>query len=142
MNIRTAAALLGLAAAALVASAADAPAAAPYAGQQDRSIKSLSESDIEALLGDIEAHVGDTAKAMEIFRGAISRNPDNDQYYLSLALAQLRGNDLTGAEQTLQKGLVRIPGSGKLVWGQGVVSVLRGNSAQAAERLERAGATA
>jgi len=32
------------------ASAADAPAAAPYAGQQDRSIKSLSESDIEALL--------------------------------------------------------------------------------------------
>jgi len=91
-----------------------------------------------SLLGDIEAHVGDTAKAMEIFRGAIGRNPDNDQYYLSLALAQLRGNDLAGAEQTLQKGLARIPGSGKLVWGEGLVSVLRGNSAQAAEHLERA----
>jgi predicted Zn-dependent protease len=50
----------------------------------------------------------------------------------------LRGNDLTGAEQTLQKGLARIPGSGKIVWGLGLISVLRGNTTQAAERLERA----
>jgi superkiller protein 3 len=99
-------------------------------GQQDDAFLSL--------LGDIEAHVGDTTKAVEIFRTAITRNPDNDQYYLSLALVQLRGNDLTSAEQTLQRGLARIPGSGKLVWGQGLISVLRGNSAQAAERLERA----
>jgi tetratricopeptide (TPR) repeat protein len=91
-----------------------------------------------ALLGDIEAHAGETAKAKEIFRGAITRNPDNDQYYLSLALVQLRENDLNGAEQTLQKGLARTPGSGKIVWGLGLASVLRGNSAQAAERLERA----
>ena len=91
-----------------------------------------------ALLGDIEAHVGEPAKAMEIFRNAINRNPDNDQYYLSLALLQLRANDLSGAEQTLQKGFARVPGSGKLVWGQGLISVLRGNGAQAGERLERA----
>jgi tetratricopeptide (TPR) repeat protein len=91
-----------------------------------------------ALLGDIEAHAGETTRAMEIFRNAISRNPDNDQYYLSLALLQLRTNDLGGAEQTLQKGFARVPGSGKLVWGQGLISVLRGNGAQAAERLERA----
>ena len=91
-----------------------------------------------SLLGDIEAHLGETSKAAEIFRSAINRNPDNDQYYLSLALVQLRANDLNSAEQTLQKGLARIPSSGKLVWGQGLVSVLRGNSAQAAERLERA----
>jgi tetratricopeptide (TPR) repeat protein len=91
-----------------------------------------------ALLGDIDAHVGETASAMEVFRNAISRNPDNDQYYLSLALLQLRANDLSGAEQTLQKGLGRIPGSGKLVWGQGLIFVERGNAAQAAERLERA----
>jgi tetratricopeptide (TPR) repeat protein len=91
-----------------------------------------------ALLGDIYAHLDDAAKAVEIFRSAIIRNPDNDQYYLSLTLVQLRDNDLGGAEQTLQKGLARIPGSGKILWGMGIVSVLQGNTAQAAERLERA----
>jgi tetratricopeptide (TPR) repeat protein len=91
-----------------------------------------------ALLGDIEAHSGDTTKAIEIFRDAIRRNPDNDQYYLSLALVQLRDNDLASAEQTLQKGLVRIPASGKLAWGLGLASVLRGNAPQAAEHLEHA----
>jgi tetratricopeptide (TPR) repeat protein len=91
-----------------------------------------------ALLGDIEAHLDNAPKATEIFRSAIARNPDNDQYYLSLTLVQLRNNDLTGAEQTLQKGLARIPGSGKLIWGQGLISVMKGNTKQAAERLERA----
>src|SRR5439155_106098 len=32
-----------------------------------------------ALLGDIYAHLGDTARAKEIFQEAIRRNPDNDQ---------------------------------------------------------------
>jgi superkiller protein 3 len=100
------------------------------AGQQDDAFL--------ALRGDIEAHLGNAPKAMDIFRSAITRNPDNDQYYLSLILAQLRGNDLAGAEQTLQKGLGRIPGSGKLIWAQGLISVMKGNSRQAAERLERA----
>jgi tetratricopeptide (TPR) repeat protein len=100
------------------------------AGQQDNAFL--------ALLGDIHAHNGETAKAMEIFRDAISRNPDNDQDYLSLSLVQIRANDLTGAEQTLQKGRTRIPGSGKIVWGLGLVSVLRGNATQASALLERA----
>jgi len=100
------------------------------AGQRDDSYLSL--------LGDIEAHLDNAPKAMEIFRSAIARNPDNDQYYLSLTLIQLRGNDMAGAEQTLQKGLSRIPGSGKLIWGQGLISVMKGNTHQAAERLERA----
>jgi tetratricopeptide (TPR) repeat protein len=91
-----------------------------------------------ALLGDIYAHVGDTPKSVEIFASAIDRNPDNDQYYLSLALAQLRAQDLNGAEQTLKRGSSRIPASGKLLWGLGLISVLQGNAAQAAERLERA----
>jgi tetratricopeptide (TPR) repeat protein len=91
-----------------------------------------------ALVGDIYGHLGESAKAVEIFREAISRNPDNDQYYLSLTLVQLRENDVTGAEQTLQKGLARIPGSGKILWGLGVVSVLQGRTTQAAERLEHA----
>jgi tetratricopeptide (TPR) repeat protein len=99
-------------------------------GQQDDAFLSL--------LGDIEAHVGQTGKAMDIFRNAISRNPDNDQYYLSLMLVQLRENDLNSAEQTLKKGLNRIPGSGKIMWGLGLIAVLRGDTTQAGERLERA----
>ena len=100
------------------------------AGQQDDAFL--------ALLGDIQAHLDNAPKAAEIFRSAIARNPDNDQYYLSLTLVQLRGNDLAGAEQTLQKGLARIPSSGKLIWGQGLVSVMKGNTKQATERLEKA----
>jgi len=91
-----------------------------------------------ALLGDIYAHLDDSVRAAEIFRNAISRNPDNDQYYLSLALVELRQNDVSGAEQTLQRGLARTPGSGKILWGLGIVSVLQGKAAQASERLERA----
>ena len=92
-----------------------------------------------ALLGDIHAHLGNTAKAEEIFRDAIGRNPDNDQYYLSLTLVQLRSKDVSGAEQTLQKGLARIPSSGKIQWGLGIVSALEGKTGQAAERPMIAG---
>ena len=99
-------------------------------GQQDDAFLSL--------LGDIKAHLGQPAEASEIFRNAIRRNPDNDQYYLSLALVQLRQNDLRAAEKTLQDGRSRIPGSGKLLWGRGLVSVLQGKTAQAAEQLEQA----
>ena len=100
------------------------------AGQQDDAFL--------ALLGDIHAHLGDAARASEIFRDAIRRNPDNDQYYLSLTLVELRQNDVKGAEETLQKGLARIPSSGKILWGLGIVSVLEGKTAQAAEHFERA----
>jgi tetratricopeptide (TPR) repeat protein len=91
-----------------------------------------------ALLGDIYAHQGDSAKAKEIFRDAIERNPDNDQYYLSLTLLELRAGDLAGAKATLERGLGRIPGSGKIIWGLGLVSALEGNTRKAAERLEQA----
>jgi tetratricopeptide (TPR) repeat protein len=91
-----------------------------------------------ALLGDIYAHLGEAARAQEIYRDAITRNPDNDQYYLSLALAQLRNHDLSGMEKTLQQGRARIPGSGKILWGLGLVSVLEGNTELAAQRFERA----
>lgn len=91
-----------------------------------------------SLLGDIYAHLGDTTRAADIFRDAISRNPDNDQYYLSLALGELREGNIEEAQNTLQKGLTRIPGSGKLAWGLGVVSVLQGRPGEAAQHLERA----
>jgi tetratricopeptide (TPR) repeat protein len=41
-----------------------------------------------ALLGDIYAHLGDTAHAKDIFRDAIARNPDDDQNYLALSLLE------------------------------------------------------
>ena len=91
-----------------------------------------------ALLGDIYAHLGDTAHATEIFRSAINRNPDNDQNYLSLSLLQFRENDIADAKQTLLKGQAHIPGSGKILWGLGLASALDGNTAKAAEQFEHA----
>jgi tetratricopeptide (TPR) repeat protein len=99
-------------------------------GQQDGSFL--------ALLGDIYAHLGDTPRASQIFRDAINRNPDNDQHYLSLALVQLRENNASGAGETLRKGLARIPGSGKIFWGLGLVSVLEGKTPEAEADLEHA----
>jgi tetratricopeptide (TPR) repeat protein len=99
-------------------------------GQQDGSFL--------ALLGDIYAHLGDTPRASQIFRDAISRNPDNDQHYLSLALVQLRENNAGGAGETLRKGLARIPGSGKIFWGLGLVAVLEGKTPEAEADLEHA----
>jgi tetratricopeptide (TPR) repeat protein len=91
-----------------------------------------------ALMGDIYAHMGDTAHAKEIFQSAINRNPDNDQDYLSLALLQFRENDIAGARQTLSKGKAHVPGSGKILWGLGLASALEGNTPEAAEQLEHA----
>ncbi|HEY3625500.1 MAG TPA: tetratricopeptide repeat protein [Terracidiphilus sp.] len=90
------------------------------------------------LLGDIYAHVGDAGHAAEIFRDGIVRNPDNDQNYLSLALIDLRANDLEAAQKTLAQGQARIPASGKIYWGLGLTSAMRGNTTEAAQQLERA----
>lgn len=91
-----------------------------------------------SLLGDIYSHLGEGDKAEEIYRDAIERNPDNDQYYLSLALVELRQLKLAAAKLTLQKGMARMPSSGKMLWGLGLVAALEGKSQEAAQRLERA----
>ena len=91
-----------------------------------------------SLMGDIYAHQGESVKAAEIFRDAIARNPDNDQNYLSLALIELRSNDLVAAQRTLAQGQGRIPGSGKITWGLGLAEVMTGNADGAASRFERA----
>jgi tetratricopeptide (TPR) repeat protein len=113
-----------------------------YSQALDAAIKVSAEGQKDeaylALLGDIYAHLGQTARAEEIFRDAIARNPDNDQDYLTLALLQFRVNDVTGAKQTLLKGQARIPASGKLLWGLGIVSALEGSTTEAAEQFERA----
>jgi tetratricopeptide (TPR) repeat protein len=91
-----------------------------------------------ALVGDIYAHLGDAARATQVYEDAIARNPDNDQDYLSLALLQLRGGSIDAAKQTLLKGQGRVPGSGKILWGLGLVSAMDGSTAQAADQLARA----
>jgi tetratricopeptide (TPR) repeat protein len=105
---------------------------------QQVSVPAQQDDGFLSLLGDIYGHLGDAARASEIFRNAINRNPDNDQYYLSLTLIQLRQREVEGAKETLRKGLARIPSSGKLLWGMGLISVLEGNTTEAANRLERA----
>jgi protein O-GlcNAc transferase len=90
------------------------------------------------LLGDIYAHVGDTSHAAQIFRDAMIRNPDNDQNYLSMALIDLRANDIQGAQEILTQGQARIPSSGKIYWGLGLTLAMRGNTSEAARQLERA----
>lgn len=90
------------------------------------------------LLGDIYTHIGDAERASQIFRDAIVRNPDNDQNYLSLALIDLRAHDIDAAQRTLVQGQLRIPASGKIYWGLGLASVMRGNASEAVQQLERA----
>jgi tetratricopeptide (TPR) repeat protein len=102
------------------------------------SVEGRKDDAYLALLGDIYAHLGDTMHAGEILRDSITRNPDNDQDYLSLALLKLRGNDIAGAEQTLLKGQSRVPGSGKIFWGLGLASAMEGKTREASGELERA----
>ena len=91
-----------------------------------------------ALLGDVHSHLGDATRASEIYQDAIKRSPDNDQNYLSLSLVELRQNNMTAAEKTLQTGLARIPSSGKILWGMGIVSALEGQTVRAEEHFVRA----
>ena len=91
-----------------------------------------------ALLGDIYAHMGNVEPAKKIFEDEIVRNPDDDQAYLSLALLNLRSENIAEARKILLNGQKRIPGSGKLYWGLGLAAAMQGNSNDAAEKLERA----
>lgn len=90
------------------------------------------------LLADIYTHRGETARAIEIYSNGITRNPDDDQNYLSLALLRLRQSDIQDAKQTLLQGQKRLPASGKIRWGLGIVSIMEGETGNAAMQLERA----
>ncbi len=46
--------------------------------------------------------IGDYASAMAQYQRALERRTDNDAYYRGLAMAQARGGDLDGAQQTLE----------------------------------------
>lgn len=105
---------------------------------QQVSAEGQADDSYLSLLGDIYAHQGQSARAEEIFRNAVARNPDNDQDYLSLALLDLREKNLSEAKQVLLKGQARVPASGKILWGLGLTSALEGNTPAAAGQLERA----
>jgi tetratricopeptide (TPR) repeat protein len=114
----------------LYSDALDAATQVSSKGQQDDAFL--------ALLGDIYAHLGEVERAQDLFQRGIKQNPDNEQNYLSLALLNLRQNNLSAAKQILVQGHARVPGSGKIIWGLGLVAALQGETAQAALQLERA----
>lgn len=91
-----------------------------------------------ALIAGIQSHLGNAAEAERLYRAAITRSPDNDQDYLSLALVELHENDLAAAHRTLLQGQQRIPASGRILWGLGLVSVMDGDSTAAEKHFERA----
>ncbi len=90
------------------------------------------------LLGDVEARIGKMEDAAEIFRRAVGMNPDNDQYFLALAMTYLREGNTVEAGRVLEQGLARVPNSARIHWGLGVVSVLKGDNQQAEDDLVKA----
>jgi len=52
-------------------------------------------------------------------------------------MLQFRENDIADAKRTLLQA-ARVPGSGKILWGLGLASVMEGNNAQAADKFEHA----
>lgn len=105
---------------------------------QNMSPRSRNDPGALALLGGVDSHLGRLSEAEAIFRKAIQTSPDNDVYYLSLAMTQLQMGDLAGARQTLVQGQARIPDSGRLFWGMAVLSVVRGNDPRAEADFRRA----
>jgi tetratricopeptide (TPR) repeat protein len=95
-------------------------------------------NDYLALFADVSLHQGRSAEAIKALSQAVANSPDDDQYYLSLSLAQLQAGDPQQAYATLQRGLARVPDSGKLYWGLGVTSVALGEDTRAESYLKKA----
>ena len=90
------------------------------------------------LRGDTDTRLGRFSEAQLAYTKAIEKSPDNDLHYLSLALSQLGVGDMIGAGKTLHGGLSRVPDSGRVTWGLGVLFVMGGQCHQAEEYFERA----
>jgi tetratricopeptide (TPR) repeat protein len=102
------------------------------------AVKAREHGATLSLLGDTYAHLGRTAEAASAFEKAIAKNPNNDQGYLSLALAELRAGKTAVAAQALERGLQQAPNSGAIFWGLGVLSVLEGANDRAESYLRKA----
>jgi tetratricopeptide (TPR) repeat protein len=105
---------------------------------QQVSVQGQDDDAVLALLGDIQAHLGNTTEAIHSFGKVIARNPDNDQAYLFLALTQMQAGDTGAAERTLSAGLGRVPDSGRLFWGRGVFAAFTGQNTEAEANFKRA----
>lgn len=108
-----------------------------FSALQHVSPQGRQDAGYRGLLGDVEAHLGHTDQAINIFRQLIFENPDNFQSYLSLALACLRSGNTLEARRTLEQGLSRIPDSGELFWGMGVLEAVEGQIGQAETYLKK-----
>jgi tetratricopeptide (TPR) repeat protein len=104
---------------------------------QHVSAEGQKDTSYQALLADVDAHLGHTDEAIKLFQQLTVTNPDKDQTYLSLALVYLRSGDVQQARQTIEKGLTRIPDSGVLFWGMGVVAAVEGRLDQAESDLKK-----
>lgn len=91
-----------------------------------------------SLLGDTEMRLGRLNEAEAALNQAIQLSPDDDRHYLSLALAEILSGNLAGAQQTLAAGKSRIPDSGRMAWGAGVLCVMEGDNQQAEREFEQA----
>jgi tetratricopeptide (TPR) repeat protein len=89
------------------------------------------------LLADTDAHLGRFDEAIELWQREIGESPDQEQAYLSLAMAYLRAGRPPQARATLQQGLARTPDAGELLWGMGVVSVMEGREEEAEPYLRK-----
>jgi tetratricopeptide (TPR) repeat protein len=90
-----------------------------------------------ALRADTAGHLGQNDEAITLYRREISGNPDRDAAYLSLALIYLRSGAMADAGEILKQGTERIPDSGQLAWGMGVLAAAEGNAADAESYLKR-----
>ncbi|HKT10514.1 MAG TPA: tetratricopeptide repeat protein [Terriglobia bacterium] len=104
---------------------------------QHVSPEGQKDSTYRALLADVDARLGHVQEAIRLYQQLTVENPDKDRAYLSLALAYLRARETQQARQTLEQGLARIPDSGELFWGMGVISAIEGRLPQAENYLKR-----
>jgi tetratricopeptide (TPR) repeat protein len=91
-----------------------------------------------ALLGDADARLGHLAGAESSLKNAMRFSPDSDHLYLALALVEIEAGHPQDARQTLAEGQIRIPDSGRIYWGQGVLAVAEGDDRQALNDFRKA----
>ncbi|HEV2424569.1 MAG TPA: tetratricopeptide repeat protein [Terriglobia bacterium] len=90
-----------------------------------------------ALLADVNARLGHNEEAVKLYRREIVGNPDREEAYLSLAMLDLRTGGVSDARAILQQGLERMPDSGQLLWGMGIVAAAEGDAGSAERYLKQ-----